>query len=215
MKNFSGSKAEPKNPCKIGILGAKEVGKTSLANLLTGRLKSLGISADLVHETARRAPWKLNKKTSIEAAYWLLGSQIASESLVQATRQFTICDRTVLDTYPFLAFSFQEGRISPNPSHEELKLIKSVIRDYIKARPYDYLILVPIRQELWVYYSEPSDKELQVEIDKAFRNFLKELSLEYHELHTLNSIDRVEEVMKLLRERYHFSLEGTDTKFPV
>ena len=65
-------------PAKIDIIGSKGVGKTTPANLVNGHLKYMGASSDLVYESARNCPLLLNEKTTIESAYWLFGSQIAS-----------------------------------------------------------------------------------------------------------------------------------------
>jgi GTPase SAR1 family protein len=104
---------------KVAFIGSKEVGKTTLASYLNGQLKSLGLSVDIVPEVARYCPLPLNEKTTIESAYWLLGAQISAEALVEKTRQFVICDRTVLDVFPFIKCSHEhkEDAFSPTTLH--------------------------------------------------------------------------------------------------
>lgn len=203
-------KVKPGTPCKIGIIGSKEVGKTTLANLLNGRLKSLGASSDLVYESARNSPLPLNERTSIASTYWLLGTQIATEALMQATRQFTVCDRTVIDLIPFAAYivNRQENSCREEP-FAELQKLKILVKHYLVARPYDFLFYIPIRKELWKVFGEPSDPYYQAEIDRELRIFLQELQVNYHKLKELHNQERLEEIMAILHSRYRFSLEET------
>ena len=198
---------EPTTPTKIGIIGPKEVGKTALANLINGHLKLLGVSSDLVHESARRCPLPLNEKTTIGAAYWLLGAQIAAEALVQETRQFTVCDRTVIDLYPFALYSAANSDSTAGKATAAtrgLQPLRTLIQDYLTARPYEFLFYVPIRQELWNMYSPPDDPPFQALIDAEFRKFLGELQINFIELKSLDGHQRLEEIISALETRYRF-----------
>ncbi len=203
MSNLVQVRAKPNTFCKIGIIGSKEVGKTTLANLLTGQLKSLGISSDLVPETAKLSPLKLNEKSDLNVTYWLLGSQIAAEALVHGIKQFAVCDRTVIDFVPFLLCSIkQQGETSTTyVAEEEISALKYIIRTYVIAHPYEVIIYVPIRPELWEVYGEPSDIEFQAAIDLELRLFLKELGVSYYELKSLDNMDKLQEVIDLLFKR--------------
>ncbi len=201
------SSVDPAIPTKIGIVGSKEVGKTALSNLLTGHLKSLGASSDLVHESARKCPLPLNEKTTLGTAFWLFGTQIAAEALVQETRQFTICDRTVLDLYPFALYSAVNTKIDAGntaASIQQLEFLKTLIKHYIAARPYEFLFYIPIRQGLWSMHSPPDDPSYQAHIDIEFRRFLSELQIDFVEITNLDVYKRLEEVMSILKSRYRF-----------
>jgi len=195
----------PIAPVKIGIIGPKSVGKTGLANLLTGHLKSLGVNCDLIQELARRCPLPLNKKTSIDSAYWLVGSQIAAEALSLATKSFTICDRTVIDPYPFVLYSLtrkEEVIHKTSEDMQKLQALKVFICDYLVARPYQFLFYVPIRQELWQTYSVPDDIDFQSKIDEIFRNFLGEFKINFCELKSLSNYERLEEIINFINNFY-------------
>ena len=195
------SAVTPSTKAKIGIIGPKEVGKTALANTLNGYLKSLGASSDLVHESARRSPLPLNEKTTIGTAYWSFGSQIMAEALVQETRQFTICDRTVIDIFPFYFFAVTNDTEIPTQNLENLKIL---IKDYLTFRPYDFLFYIPIREELWDVYSRPEDPTLQSQIDREFRNFINESNIQFTEIKALGLYERLKEIMNSLESRYIF-----------
>jgi GTPase SAR1 family protein len=187
---------------KVGIIGPKEVGKTALANLLNGHLKSRGVSSDLVHESARYSPLPLNKKTSFHSAYWLFGMQIASEALVSATRQFTICDRTVIDLFPFAQYSLTEGKWNDEQkldNSHKLQSLKMLISDYITAQPYNFLFYVPIRQELRTTNSSLEEHYFQIAIDERLRKFLQELKIDYYELQTPSTYDRLSEINSYIK----------------
>lgn len=199
----------PDTPAKVGIIGSKEVGKTTLASLINGHLNSLGGNSDLVSEVARNCPFPLNERSTIGTAYWLLGAQITAEALVQETRQFAICDRTVLDLYPFtVCGAVQKEGSNPytRPGFtRDIEALKAQILAYVTARPYDYLIYVPIRKEYQAIYSRPDNPEFQATIDKEFRRFLWDIQLSFVELRSVDSIDRLDEVMILLQKTYHFA----------
>jgi GTPase SAR1 family protein len=206
-------RAQPETKSKIGIIGPKEVGKTTLANLLNGHLKSLGASCDLVHESARYSPLPLNKSSTVDTGYWLLGSQIAAETLVHATRQFTICDRTVLDVYPFAALAqLMAGTRQAAQVDHDLRQLKILISEYVTARPCEFLFYIPIRRELWKTYSEPSDAPYQLALDKEFRNFLAELKLSFVELKAIDDYERLQEAMQYIQEKYRFPVGRATTK---
>ena len=188
----------PKIPTKIGIIGTINVGKTTLANLINGHLKSLGVDSDLVDEVSRYCPLPLKESTTIDSSYWLLGSQIAHEALYLATKSFIICDRTVIDLYPFALYSYQRKQISNEQvlkNAQELQALKMLVSDYLKARPYDFLFYVPFYQEYGQSNLKTDDSGFQVAIDKIFRAFLLELQVNYYELKELNVHARLEEII--------------------
>ena len=194
---------------KIGIAGPKRVGKTTLANLLNAHLKSLGVSADLVHETARNAPLPLNERTSLGTAYWLFGAQVAAEALVQETRQFTICDRTVIDLYPFAlcaAIDRGEDLSDDSATLQEMRSLKTLIKDYLQARPYEFLFYIPLHLQLLTTYPPSEDPRFQELLQSEFWRFLEELKedlkIDVIELSSLNNDRRVADVVAHIQRKY-------------
>ena len=86
----------------------------------------------------------------------------------------------------------------------DLVALKTQIQAYITARPYDYLIYVPIRKDYQACHSSPDDLKFQKAVDTEFRRLLADLQLSFTELKDLDSMSRLEEVMRLLRKKYHF-----------
>lgn len=175
---------------KIGIVGTKKVGKTTLANLLTGHLKSLGYSCDLVPEVARRCPFSLNEKTSLDAAFWLFGAQIADEALVEQTRETVICDRTIIDP---LAFLLAQVRLQEN----ELAALLQFVRAYLKARPYDYFIYLPITDKR--FQETTAQDTFRELVAGEFRRIFKELDVKCVELQATEDYARLKEILMLIQ----------------
>ena len=88
-KMRNNGKVKPNTACKIGIIGAKEVGKTGLANLLNGYLKIIGAHCDLVPETARNSPFLLNEGSGIGTLYWVLGNSNCCR--IASSRKKAVC----------------------------------------------------------------------------------------------------------------------------
>jgi len=176
---------------KIGIIGTKQVGKTTLANLLTGQMKSRGYHCDLVPEVARKSPYPLNAETSIAAVYWLIGAQIAAEALVEHTRKLIICDRTIVDSLPFFAAS--------NPfSKDWLTYPLDLVRVYLSARPYDYFFYLPIRPER--FGDSTIKDDLRTKVDIEFRMILGALGVDYLELQEIDDQARIGEVLSFIEK---------------
>lgn len=194
----------PKHSIKVGILGSKKVGKTTLANLLNGHLKAMGQSSDLVSEVARICPLPINEHTNLSTAYWLLGAQISSEALVAASRDFVICDRTVLDLYPFTKYGLRKmghGHITKAASYE-LGMIQSLIQSYLLSRPYQFLFYVPIDASHQV--GNRQFTSFQRKIDFEFRAFLSELGINFYELDSSTSHQRLQQAITYMNNRNIF-----------
>jgi hypothetical protein len=194
---------------KIGIIGPKRVGKTTLTNLLNAYLKSLGVSADLVHETARNCPLPLNERTTLGTAYWLFGAQVAAESLVQETRQFTICDRTVIDLYPFAlcaAIERGENLSEESTALQEMRFLKTLVKDYLQARPYEFLFYLPVRSQLLKTHPPSDDPHFQELLQLEFRRFLEELKedlkIDVTELGSFDNDRRITDVVAHIQQKY-------------
>lgn len=175
----------PKN-FKIGIVGSKSVGKTTLANLLVGYLRSEGVDADLVDEVAKRSPLPLNDESSIETSLWILGNQISSE-MILANKAVVVCDRTAIDVYPFAKLSY------PNRT-KELELLKIAIVSYLNLKPYSVVFHV-LPQE---GFNKSTDIKYQQELDIEFRKILRDLDVQVVEVKSINSNKRLEDVVRWL-----------------
>jgi GTPase SAR1 family protein len=177
---------------KIGIVGSKKVGKTTLANLLVGYLKSIGNDTDLVDEVAKRCPLPINKDTSIEASLWILGNQIASE-MMMADKAIIVCDRTAIDVYPF-------AKLSNLNRANELEMLKKTVVSYITLKPYNVLFYVLPQDGFGEDDSLSFENKYQQELDSEFRHLLRNLSLNVVEVQGNDSNVRLNEIIKWLED---------------
>ncbi len=194
--------------CKIGFVGAKEVGKTGLSCSLNGYLKSIGESADLVHEQVRNVPTLLNERTNHNTSYWTLHTQIAAEALVYERRKFIICDRTVIDVLVFARCTWaceDSPGYSANKAHYEY--LREAAISYLTIRPYDCLFYIPILKELWPIFGEPENPEFQRRVDNETMKILRELNVDFITMEETFTKGRVIEVMTHLRKANDFRFE--------
>jgi hypothetical protein len=91
---------------KLALIGTHGVGKTTLAFEICSLLKKADHNVDLVTEVARRSPFPVNEGTTLEGQLWILHAQVAAELEASARAPHTICDRSVLDNYAYLANKF-------------------------------------------------------------------------------------------------------------
>ena len=175
---------------KIGIIGTKSVGKTTIANLLVGYLSSIGIDVHFIEEVAKKCPLPLNEDTTLETCLWILGNQISNESMI-AEDKVIVCDRTVIDIYPF-------ARLAKSIHREELTQLKKLIMSYISLRPYNVLFYISPSDDYFSAEIYLAERNFQMEIDREFRNLLKTLSLKVVEINQKDSAEGLKEIVNYL-----------------
>jgi len=116
---------------KIAFIGTHGVGKTTLCYELAATLKHEGIDVDIVKEVARLSPLPINRQTSLDAQTWILTTQIAEEIRSTNSHQVSVCDRSALDNYAYLALAC--GRQPP---------IEQLVDYWMQT--YDLLFKVPV-----------------------------------------------------------------------
>jgi hypothetical protein len=79
----------------INLFGGPGIGKSTLAALLYGHLKSKGISVELVQETAKKWAY-MNRIPGEYDPLFFLGKQSSSESLLYGKVDYVITDSPVL-----------------------------------------------------------------------------------------------------------------------
>jgi len=99
----------------IGLIGAESVGKSTLALLLTGRLRTHGVRAELAAEAGSKRPFPPEYLDVYPAAhYHMVMSKMVAEAhaVLRPNVDFVICDRTPLDlaTYYHTRFPKWPGR---------------------------------------------------------------------------------------------------------
>lgn len=183
---------------KIGLIGSKNVGKTTIAHCLTGYLSSQKKSVGLINELALSSPTPLNIYTNFNSACWLFGMQIASEAAAQEHRQFVVCDRTVLDIPPILKVALNFRNELTAEVAIDLNYLVRMIEEYLNYAPYEYLFYIPIDERYWNSNLSEEERNFRYEIDDEFRKFLEVNQINYVEVVSTKSKDRFQEILEVI-----------------
>jgi adenylate kinase family enzyme len=179
---------------KIGLVGTHEVGKTTLGHILTGYLKAMDYSANLVHEAARLSPFGLLEETTMEAEKWIVNQQINHELVTARFSDILVCDRTSLDTLAYTKYVLDK-----NPSEENKEsydLINKIVDSNIKS--YDVFIYFPIIDKLITKRNKKHNEEFKKQVDNYLIKIMEEKNLDnIHKLKSTSIQGRLEEVMNL------------------
>lgn len=79
----------------INLFGQPGAGKSSTAYLLTGKLKSLGINAELASEFAKDLIWS-NRLDCMKCQLYMLGEQVYRIERLLGQVEWIICDSPIL-----------------------------------------------------------------------------------------------------------------------
>jgi nicotinamide riboside kinase len=150
---------------KIAIIGTHGVGKTTLSYQIAAEAKKTGKNACVIQELARLCPFPINDGFSIEAAEWIITTQVSQELAAKARgNDCIICDRSAFDPILYLA-------VKPfNPmSYEKLQ---HFAEEWLRS--YDALILVkPVGQELIDDGIRSMDRDFYWEVNKKFMDYFR------------------------------------------
>lgn len=136
----------------IGITGAKDSGKTTLAVDLYKRLREIGVRCSLIGEVASAVLAEEGTSyADVEIEKKILEKQLQIERLARYIKSIVILDRTIYDwLYYFLRACFSGGQVP-------VKCARLFFRE-VSAKRYDGLIICEpvypehIRPDLWVEY---------------------------------------------------------------
>ncbi len=96
----------------IGLVGPESTGKSTIALMLAGRLRTHGIQAELVAEAGSKRPFDPALLDTYPAAhFYTVAQKIVSEAhaVMRSNVHFVICDRTPLDLVAYYAVKHPDG----------------------------------------------------------------------------------------------------------
>lgn len=186
--------AQNKPKLKIGLIGTHEVGKTTLGHLITGYLKAMDYSANLVHEAARLSPFGLLEETTMETEKWIVNQQINHELTTARFSDILVCDRTSLDTLAYAKYVMEKDPSEENK--EDFELISKIVDSNLKS--YDVFIYFPITEKIINKRDKKHNEEFKKQIDNYLKEIIKEKKIDnVHELESISIKGRVEEILAL------------------
>lgn len=97
---------------RIALIGAESTGKSTLALMLTGRLRTHGVRAALVAESGSSVPFPPSMLDSeLDAHAYMITNKMAAESAaaLRSNVDFVISDRSPFDHAAYLATRFDVG----------------------------------------------------------------------------------------------------------
>jgi len=179
---------------KIGLVGTHETGKTTLGHILTGYLKAMDYSANLVHEAARMSPFGLLENTTMDAEKWIVNQQINHELVTATYSDILVCDRTSLDTLAYTKYVMEKDPSEENK--EAFDLINRVVDSNLKS--YDVFVYFPIVDKLITKRNKKHNEGFKKEVDDYLQQIMKEKDLDnIHRLKSISIQGRLEEVIDL------------------
>ena len=150
---------------KIGVMGTHGAGKTTCVKAMANRIVK-GKTVGILEEVARRCPFPVNQKTSVEAQRWIYHKQMVEEIELAAMHNFLICDRTLLDS---VAYAQRAGFKEFVDEH----LYSAV--DWLKT--YDFLCWIRPERLPEDDGFRDTDPFFQSEIDIIFQNWIKQFGI--------------------------------------
>ena len=179
---------------KIGIIGTHEVGKTTLGHLLTGYLKAMDYSVNLVHESARLSPFGLLDKTTMESEVWIINQQINNELTTAKYSDILVCDRTAMDTLAYAKHIMENNK--SNKDKEMYELLNRIVDSNIKT--FDIFIYLPIGEKIIKRRKKEHDLKFREKIDSYLMEIIKEKGLDnVYKIKNKSAHGRVEEIINV------------------
>jgi nicotinamide riboside kinase len=174
----------------IGLIGAESTGKSTIAMMLTGRLRTGGIMAELVAEAGSKRPFAPELLDSHPAAhFYAVTSKLASEAhaMLRSNVKFIVCDRT-----PFDLMAYYHTRFPAGQGRDELY---ALTRMWLAN--YDQLYYLPTKGATYV-----EDGFRATAKANTWRNGVDEFIA--NEIDSLRAIVPIEQVDGAYRERAEY-----------
>ncbi len=181
----------------IGLIGAESTGKSTLAQMLVGRLKTHGVQAALSAEAGAARPFPAPLLDSYHAAhFYTVLHKLVNEAhhVLMANADYVVCDRTPIDLVAYYLAKFPQG-----PGRAQLL---ALCRYWMSQ--YDAVYFLPIEGTEYVadgFRAAAADNTWRTEVD-AF------LDQEMIQLHAYTSVvEKMEGSFRLRAEAvYHHVL---------
>lgn len=152
---------------KIAAIGSHGVGKSTLCYKLASYYKATGANVDLVQEIARKCPFPINDKMTVEASLWIYHNQIQRELEAQARGFDTvICDRSPFDTFVYAEYF--------NLSSFQLGVAKRAAKNWLET--YEMVFLVYPDTPIQADGTRSVDLEFQQGVHEIFKHYFEEYS---------------------------------------
>ena len=141
---------------RIAYLGTQGTGKTTAVMDLAARLKKAGYDVDVVTEVARKSPYPINEKGTLQSQIWIFAKMLLEE--VESKADITIYDRTLLDVFEYTF------RIS----HDDAELLRPFIQEWMKT--YDLLFYMEPRIG---YLKDDGKRSTSKEFQKMIKDMME------------------------------------------
>jgi nicotinamide riboside kinase len=163
---------------KLAIVGSHGVGKSTLVN----ELRKIYPGFNFVTEVARKCPYSLNEKTTLESQDWILRKQIQSE-LEKPLYDVTICDRSVYDQLAYIVYAVDNNNISL----EDGKQLENFITNW--GLSYDFIFYVPIEFNVVDDGFRSVDELYRKEIDEHVKEILNKYVGNHRKITLVGTVD--------------------------
>lgn len=177
-------------PIKIAFAGTHGTGKTTLMLELAFHLKKNGYNVHLVSETARECPLPINEESTVESQLWIFGEMLKREQeAVKYSKDFILCDRTLLDT---LAYT---KRVAP----ETAKTLDPFVRRYMSTYGLIVVLIPKNKDYLKDDGIRSTNKPFQKYIDFQIKDYLAEFEVEFQPYTSIGNL--IDKAIKLKEEK--------------
>ncbi len=146
----------------IAICGTHGVGKSTLCKAICTHLQSQGKNAILIDEVVRKCPYPINAGMCLEAAEWIIHTQMSLELAAKAEKpDYLICDRSFFDPIFYLAAI--EDLSSPDRKYWHLEFYTMD-----ELRKYDAIVVIAPDNERPIEGDgfRATDKDFQLRVHK-------------------------------------------------
>lgn len=187
----------------ITLTGAQGVGKTTLANAVSKKLRSddykiidrySGVTGSISRE-AKNKGFQINENTNFETqsyiAYrYMLADIETRKEAEMINADYVILDRSVLDVIPYVMGS-------PNMQHDEKYFLKTFVINHYVYHPTELYYVEPLGIIIEDQQYRSANLEFQNIIIKQFNNMLEHMK--YSTIPNMSVDERVELLIKAIK----------------